>query len=244
MTAKRCRGAVGVDMARRTLLSTGLVASTSAAVIVGTRELGAADKPTLAVFVVTEIHSRALQDSLASGFPAFEVIAFSRVRDFERKLRDNPAAVIAMGNLLRDKNLKVVASGRTASGSAIEPYVVMSLIENTNLGKLATVGVIDILGRAGMERVAAQLVGGAPRVERVAKVQDLLPLLQLKAADAVLLPERLVPTLQARSVQKLYIARARGGLELPALAGSSSATSALHKLDAAVNRLLGVSQWA
>lgn len=232
------------DVPRRTVLSAGIVASSSAALVAGPRELRAAGKLELAVFVVTEIQSRALQEKLAASFPAFDVVAFSRLRDFERKLRDNPAAVIAMGNLLKDKNLKVVTSGRTATGNVVEPYVAMSLTENTELGKVGTVGIIDILGRAGMERVAAEMMGGTPKVERVAKVQDLLPLLQLKAADAVLLPERLVPVLQTRSVQKLYMTKARGGLELPALAGTPSAAAGLRKLDAAVGQLLGVYQWA
>lgn len=230
-------------LARRDFLSKAATAATIASSATAVRRSGAADNPQMAVFVLTEIHSRALQSLLAAAFPAFEVIAFGRFRDFERKLDERPAAVIAMGNVLKEKRMSASVFGRSSAGTTIEPYVLMSLEAGIDPTKVATVGAVDILGRVGMERVASELLGGNPKVERVSKVQDLLPMLQLQAAQAVLLPERFVSVLQGRSVQKLYVIRSRGGLELPGLVGGAGAAASLRKLDPSLSRLLGVHKW-
>jgi len=45
-----------------------------------------------------------------------------------------------------------------------------------------SVGALDFLGRDGMATFVQSVVGAHPKVERVTKVEDLLPLLQVRVA--------------------------------------------------------------
>jgi len=55
------------------------------------------------------------------------------------------------------------------------------------------------LGRDGTNAFVRGLVGSNVKVERVAKVEDLLPLLQMQRADAVILPSRMFSEIKSTS---------------------------------------------
>ena len=85
-----------------------------------------------------------------------------------------------------------------AHGSTEERYALVGAGAPPEAAKVASVGALDLLGRDGTNHFVHRLVGQQARVERVTKIEDLLPLLQMQRVDAVLLPARLVGEACAR----------------------------------------------
>ncbi len=187
------------------------------------------------------------QRLLAQSMPSIQVVAFGRYRDFETSLAEGPDGVLTLEPILRAKQLRPTVVGNNGSG-AIEKYVLISVGQPVEPTSVTSVGIVDILGRQGMKDLVASLLGTSPRIERVTKVEDLLPLLQLASVDAVLAPERLVPSLQAKSNLDLQTMRTQGGVGLPGLSVLTGAGSALapqiRRLGPQVSQEMGVTRWA
>jgi hypothetical protein len=178
--------------------------------------------------------------------PGTQVIAFGRHRDFETGLADGPDGVLTLEPILRAKQLRPVVVGNNTSGST-EPYALISVGQAVEPATISSVGAVDILGRQGMKEFVASLLGASPKIEPVTKVEDLLPLLQLASVDAVLAPERLVRSLQAKSKLDLHATRAPGVVGLPALSVTTAAGAALardvKRLGPQVSEQMGVTRW-
>jgi hypothetical protein len=105
-----------------------------------------------------------------------------------------------------------------------------------------------MLDRAGTNALVRDLLGKEVKVERVTKVEDLLPLLQLSRADAVLLPTRLFADIKATSSLNLELRELPARLGLPAIAGvgpgASDAVRDTAKLAGKAAQLLGVDSWS
>jgi hypothetical protein len=198
------------------------------------------------VFVPTDIPTHALQKLLRAAIPNAEVTVFSRFRDFDTGLGSKPDAVLTLQPLLHAKGLASTVVGKTR-GSAVEPYALLAIGRQVAPEKLTSVGAVDLLGRQGMKELVARLLGSAPRVERVSKLEDLLPLLQFETAEAVLLPARLVEPFRSRSKLDLRASTVRTGVGLPALSALSSSGSALaaniKALSPAISQQMGVELW-
>jgi len=202
------------------------------------------------VFAVTSIRPHVLQKMLETALPGMLVTAFGRVGDFSRALEEAPPdAVIAAAPVLTAFNQKVEIQGLKA-GSAQEDYLVVSESEIAP-AQLAdkTIGCLDLLGRKGLPAFVAGLLGlpREPAIQRVTKTEDLLQLLQFKRADAILIPERFLGDLQARTKMELKILRLPSAKVLRvgiAFAGNRQLVeSALRALPAAVLEQLGVDHW-
>src|ERR1041384_4188583 len=101
-----------------------------------------------------------------------------------------------------------------------------------------------MLDRNGTNALVRDVIGKQVKVERVTKVEDLLPLLQLQRADAVLLPTRLFSDIKATSSLNLEHRELPGRLGLPALASvgpaGAEAVAQAAKLNGKAAQLLGV----
>jgi ABC-type amino acid transport substrate-binding protein len=112
-----------------------------------------------------------------------------------------------------------------------------------------TVGVVEDASKKVVEDRVGELVGGKPRVRRVPKTDDLLPLLQLKMADAVVVREADLAELRARTQQTVHVVPLGGVDSTRALAfteGSrrSVVERAVLGLGADVRAQLGVEKWS
>jgi hypothetical protein len=91
------------------------------------------------------------------------------------------------------------------------------------------------------------LVGASPKLERVTKVEDLLPLLQMQRVDAILLAARLLDELRAASRMNLGQKELPSKVGLPAVAttgpGGAAVVAAVSKLSGSLEKALGVDQW-
>jgi hypothetical protein len=202
--------------------------------------------PRLLVFVHVAVKQRALQSELQSHLPGIDVTAVGRVGDFDRALKEGADAALTLSMVLSAHGLSPKLYGHR-KGSKEEPYSLVAPDAAPDPARVATVGALDVLGRDGTTTFVHNLLGARPKVERVTKVEDLLPLLQMQRADAILLPTRLYSDLRGASRLKLAQRELSGKVGLPAVAivGSAGAqvVAAIAKMSASECKALGVEEW-
>lgn len=208
-------------------------------------------RPSLYVYLHTDAKSANLESSLKARLAALDVTVFGRFRDFEEAMATSkPDAVLGLQALLVSLEAPITLQG-LRKGVPSEPYALVSSgspLEGALAGKV--VGVVDLLGRKGTQDFVAGLLKTSDlKLKRVTKLEDLLPLLQFSAADAVLMPAAEVKSVTERSRLPL---RAR---ELPEGRVGLASVSVLNpqhrdlvvkqvlSLDAETNRVLGVDKW-
>jgi len=192
------------------------------------------------------VKQRAFQSLLGAGLPGVVTTAVGRAGDFERALQDSPDAVLSLPVVLGANKLTPALRG-FSRGSSEERYALVGAGSAPETSKVASVGALDLLGRDGTNRFVRRLVNQQARVERVTKIEDLLPLLQIQRVDAVLLPARLVAELRAASRLPLVERELELTVALPAVAntgpGGAALLAAISKMPRDVSKLLGVEEW-
>jgi hypothetical protein len=215
-------------------------------------------RPSLFVFLQLDVKSNALEQALQKELPGLAVTVFGRVRDFHDSIASkNPDAIIAIAPPLEQAQAKPSLLGMRG-GKEWEPYLLVmtaaaAAAAGTTKPSLAgkTVGIVDLLGRDGTQAFAAAAIGTPDvKVKRVAKIEDLLPLLEFSAADAVLIPSSAVKrfterTRLAMAVRELPNAR----VGLPAVAVRNEKARAviiqtIQQLEGETRSLLGIDSWS
>jgi hypothetical protein len=187
-----------------------------------------------------------LQSELQAALGAVEVTAVGRIGDFERGLKEGVDAVLSLPPLLTQFKLTAKLKG-VRGGSTDEGYCLVGVGTEPIPSKLTSVGALDLLGRDGTAGFVKEMLQISPRIERVSKVEDLLPLLQMQRADAVLLPSRLFA--EIKSASKLVLVQKELGksVGLPSVASVRAAgdaiVSAITKMPVGVAKKLGVDSW-
>jgi hypothetical protein len=202
--------------------------------------------PTLLVFLHVAIKQRALQSELQAALPGIDVTAVGRIPDFDRALSDGRDAVLTLPVVLAEHRLSPTLRG-WRQGSSDEHYALVAADVAPDPSAVTGVGALDVLGRDGTTRFVHSLVPSKPKVERVTKVEDLLPLLQMRRVEAILLPMRLVSELQTASRLKLVPRQLPQPVGLPAAVAvgvyGAQVLAAIGKLPPAASRILGVEEW-
>jgi hypothetical protein len=211
---------------------------------------GADSRPTLYVYVHTDSKSATLEKTLQDRMPSLTVTVFGRFRDFEEAMSTRrPDAVVALQPLLASQNVPVALQGLRGEHDW-ELYVLLSPEANDGPLSGKVIGVVDLLGRDGTQQFVTKLLKTPDlKLKRVTKMEDLLPLLQFSAADAVLVPAAAVKSVTERSRLPLKVRElpdARVGL--PAVGVLNAKVKDLmvkqvQGLDGDTNRTLGVEKW-
>jgi len=200
----------------------------------------------LLVFVHVAVKQRAFQGQLQAALPGIEVTAVGRIADFERTLTQGTDAVLTLPVVIEAFKLPVVLRGYRA-GNVEEAYSIVAVGSAPDPHEIRAVGALDILGREGTNKFVKDLLGHTCRVERVSKVEDLLPLLQMQRVEAVLLPVRLLSEIKATSKLDLVGTEIVKQVALPAIASvtatGTQVIAALEKLPTHVRKTLGVDSW-
>ncbi|MEQ8273100.1 MAG: PEGA domain-containing protein [Deltaproteobacteria bacterium] len=164
----------------------------------------AAASPRLVVFWPGR-SSSTLEQSMRSEMGGVDVRVVTRTGDLRRALSSPTDAVMASPYVLRSNGLAPSMSAK-ANGSG--RYFAVSLEQTPVKAQIAnqTIGVVDELGRNAMPAFVQKLLGSSrqPRLRRVTKVEDLLPLLQFSIAKTVLVKERDFSVLEKRTQRKLH----------------------------------------
>ncbi|MDX2051147.1 MAG: hypothetical protein SFV15_02080 [Polyangiaceae bacterium] len=231
-------------VSRRTLLGAAFGALASD-IFSPPRNASAAAGSALVVFVHIDSKLRLLQTALEKQLPGTSVRTFSRFGDV-RGAMASADAVLALAPVVASLGVSVAKSG-VRSGKVTEPYSLVSTDASVKPSNVSKVGFVDILGRRETTSFVQKIVGGSAQVERVTKLQDLLPLLQLKMAQAILVPTRLVPAFREQTRMQLHDTPAPNEIPLPVVGASSAAgrriADKLQGANASLNNLLGVQSW-
>lgn len=213
---------------------------------------GAAGSAKIYVFYPSMARPNVVQAALSGKAGGNEVTVFGRLADFTAMMTAAPPDVILVPKVLADqyKNFKVFLKGARDGAPAADAILLSAgtAVDPKAAGSL-NLGVVGILDRAAMNSFAAGYVGGAPKLKLVTKVEDLLPLLQFKSADAVLVGEEQVDDIKSKSAAQLVatpIPGAKWNLIVAASAQDEAARSVepvLKALGAPEKKMLGVDGW-
>jgi len=208
-------------------------------------------KPVVHVFLQLDARSSVIEKTLQQRLPELSVTVFGRLRDFEERLTTgHPDAVLSIGPILQQHG-KTAALQGYRGGKNVEPYVLAS-VNQPLAGPLAgkTIGVVELLGREGTQTfVSGLLKETSLKIKRVAKIEDLLSLLEFSAADGIVLPSSLLGTLVERTRLVIKTKELPGALVgLPAIAVLNPAVreiivKSFQQLDAPTKHLLGIDSW-
>lgn len=200
----------------------------------------------LLVFLHVAVKQRALQTELAAAMGGIVVTAVGRIADFDRALQDGQDAVLTLPVVLAAYGLAPALRG-IRQGSPEERYALVAVDVVPDPARISSVGALDLLGRERTNAFVHGLLGANPKVERVTKVEDLLPLLQMQRVDAILLAARMFTELEADSRLKLAQRTLAATVGLPAAAkvgaGAVEVLAALKRLPGSVSSILGVDEW-
>lgn len=145
------------------------------------------------VFYPSVARPQSVQDKIQNGVQGIVVTVFGRYNDFTAKMELEPAQmIITKPALIQQFSGYEVKMSGARSGQTSESYVLLSInggVDLTTVTSETVVGTIDILGRSGMNDFAKQFFTAIPKLKRVTKVEDLLPLLTFNMAAAILIQE-------------------------------------------------------
>lgn len=216
------------------------------------RATAQATKPVVHVFLQLDTKSSVVEKTLQQQLPELGIVVFGRFRDFEEKLTNShPDAVLSITPVLEQRGKTVSLQGYR-EGKGAEPYLLVSVnqpLEGSLAGK--TIGVVDLLGRDGTQVFVNRLLKATDiKIKRVAKVEDLLPLLEFSAADGIVLPSSMLGRLLERTRLVIKAKEIPGGpVGLPAVAVLNPAVRdvvvrSFQNLDAPTMRLVGIDSWS
>lgn len=206
----------------------------------------AAEGGRLLVFLQVAVKQRALQSALQDSLAGIAVTAVGRIGDFDRAIQQGQDAVLTLPLVLDAKGLAPKLQG-VRSAAADEPYVLVGVSAPPDPQKVKSVGALDLLGRDGTTSFVNGLLGAQPKVERVTKVEDLLPLLQMDIVESVLMAARFLEDLRSTSRLALAATNLPNRVALPAVAavgaGAGAVLAALGQMPGPAMTMLGIDQW-
>jgi hypothetical protein len=214
----------------------------------------AADKPSMFVYLPSDVRPNAFQKMLNSAIPDVNVTVFGRVKDFQKNIKKQPPdAILSYRPVIDNEQGISVGLQGINKGSPNESYVLISVGKKVELKaeKQLTIGIVDLLGRKKMANFVSKMIQTSqkPKIKRVSKPEDLLSLLQFKVADAVLIPEKDVKVFKSKSKLDLQVTPISGAkVGLPALGFLSETNkkmiqTAVKKLQGKVQDIMRVSSW-
>ncbi len=200
----------------------------------------------LLAYLHLAMKQRALQAKLESALPGVEITAVGRIADFDRALASGTDAILTLPVILKSRGYAAELRG-VRDGKVDEAYALVAEGESPNPKTVGRVGSLDLLGRSGTTKFVRDVLGASPRVDRVTKFEDLLPLLQMRRVDCILLPVRLLDDLRSMSRMRLARTELDVRVGLPAVApvgaGAAVVLSSVRNLSRDVAVSLGVETW-
>lgn len=155
------------------------------------------------VFYPSVARPQAVQEKITKSVQGVDVTVFGRYNDFIAKMEIEPAQMVITKPALieqfggYDIKIKGVRAGKSE-----ETYVLLSIKNGVDIAVVTAetvIGVIDIFGRNKMNAFAKQFFPTTPKLKRVTKVEDLLPLLTFNMAAAILISEPAVQYFKSTS---------------------------------------------
>lgn len=215
------------------------------------------------VFYPSLMRPLAIQEALARKCPGLDITVFGRLTELQAMAeREPPQAILAQNAVLGQFPGYQPKLQGIRSGATTENYVLLSLDKPFKMETVpvSAIGAVGMLDRKELEAFVEALVGGTPRINRVTKVEDLLPLLIFRSVSAVLVSEANMLEFRKKSRANLVgvrLEKSKVGLMAVGMrdSGSGSGASAapadgekkvlasMKALDQGTLALLGVEAW-
>lgn len=208
----------------------------------------------LYVFYPSTSDYMSIQNNIANTLPQVTITVFSRYDDFVSKIQVEPPDGIITKPLLIAEQLHdyEIALRGERSGNTKENYVILSSDKQFKIESItaeSAIGVVDILGRAGMKAFLKEFFPIEPKLKRVSRVGDLLPFLSLDIAACVMIESAFLDYFKSTSQQEFtVIPLPEGKNDIVAFAvrkGTSAekTLTGLKRNDKAVCDLFYIQQW-
>lgn len=204
----------------------------------------------LYVFFPTTVGSNYVQSQLEKACPGVTITVFGRYRDFSTDIKNQPPdAIIAKTLLVKTFNDYTIKLQGVRNNGTEEAFVLVSVKKKVDPKDAISVGVIDILGRKGMNEYLGNYFTPMPKLKIVTKVEDLLPLLTFDMAQALLITEYHIDYLKKISELNFVVTPVpgmKGGIIALALrnnGNTSAIPNAVKSMDAASNAILEIETW-
>ncbi len=204
------------------------------------------------VYWPTEYRTWALQEELIKNCPNFETLAFGRSVDFYIETKNRkPLVIISFDLALKKANYKIFKKG-TKNQRSVEDYILFDFNNIIDLKQLDNirVGGLDILGRDKMEAFLVKSLNANIEFVRVAKVEDILPLINFDIADVALVSKTHLKSLKALTERKLITTDAKMTLSLPFVGirdnkpeTKKKVQQCLDKISVKAKEIFGVDEW-
>jgi hypothetical protein len=203
------------------------------------------------IFKPSKEKASVVQETIQKQCNGVTVTVFGRVNDFMEQIElKKPAAIISLLPVVDSYKPYNVMSKGLLGGQTHDQYVWVSLGKPVDLAAIATlkIGVIDILGRKGMDAYMAQLLGTDVTLKRVTKTEDLIPLLTFNAVDAILVSSGTFDELKQTSQLDFVVTKTELKVGLSTVATieaseQSKIKSCISSFSKEINDMLGVEKW-
>lgn len=208
----------------------------------------------LYVFYPSALHFQSMQDSMTNFIQGITTTVFDRYDSFTAKMKTEPPDAIITKPLLIEEqfsNYNVVLKGER-NGNTEGKYVLVSIekpLTTESVNTETVIGVIDILGRTGMKSFLKQFFPLEPKLKKVSKIGDLLPLLSFELASGIIIEDVFLDYFKSTSQLKFAVTPLTGGKNgIVALAikkdGKAEKTLAsLKRNDKMIGNLFYIDQW-
>src|SRR5512133_688998 len=147
----------------------------------------------LYIFYPSIVRPQTIQDKVETVFQGTTVTVFGRYNDFSAKIEiEPPDMVITKTMLIKQLGSYTPVLHGYRNGKSEDSYVLLSINQPVDLKSITSetlIGTIDIMGRNGMNTFVSQFFPTTPKLKRVTKMEDLLPLLTFNMTVAVLVQE-------------------------------------------------------
>lgn len=157
----------------------------------------------------------AIQKVLSQHIQGTEVKVFARLEDFRALVQsERPTAILAQPAVIRAMGGYRTALQGTRKGAPDEPCQLLSIDSGVDPDRMAgiTIGVFGSMERDSLEAFVRRSIPGNPRIRRVTKVEDLLPMLIFHLVTAVLVDRSTIDVFRMKSQANLIAAPLAGCL--------------------------------
>lgn len=203
----------------------------------------------LYIFLPTEYTAIDVEKKFSEKYDALVIRTFGSVTDFTSAVfSDTPEAIITKPQLVPLFDMYKIKLNATLNGSTKEPYFILSVANSLAPAELSTkeLGILDFLGKKSINTLTENLLDGSPRLKRVKKMTDLIPLLTMNLVDGVIVSATQVAYIKSKSQLKFYETKCKTDQGVAALAlysESDEIVNKFKKFPAELAMMIGVDGW-
>jgi len=208
----------------------------------------------LYVFYPSTIDYMSMQNNITGTLSEIRIIVFSRYDDFVSRMQiEPPDGIITKPILIQEQfhDYEVALRGER-NGNTKENYVILSADRQFTIKSITSesgIGIVDILGRAGMKSFLKEYFPVEPKLKRVSRIGDLLPFLSLDIVAGIMVENAFLDYFKSTSqLEFTVIPLPEGKNDIVAFAVKKGASAektltGLKRNEKAICDLFYIQQW-